>query len=103
MGNITYHRDPHKKDFPCLSNDVLKDKNISFTDVEIFFNTTNRFNFKKSIFQLLDLMPSTLGKSINLWVDEFILNYVEGDENKVYKGKSLLFYSYDFSLKIKTP
>ncbi|MCQ2534897.1 MAG: ankyrin repeat domain-containing protein [Clostridia bacterium] len=25
--------------------------------------------------------------------DEFILNYVEGDENKVYKGKSLLFYS----------
>lgn len=52
----------------------LKDKNVSFTDVEIFFNTTNRFNFKKSIFQLLDLMPSTLGKSINLWVDKFILN-----------------------------
>lgn len=52
----------------------LKNKNISFTDVEIFFNTTNRFNFKKSIFQLLDLMPSTLDKSINLWVDEFILN-----------------------------
>lgn len=36
MGNITYHRDPHKKDFTCLSNDVLKDKNISFKGKGLF-------------------------------------------------------------------